>query len=97
MRIGCLLGAKLDLVEETEHARNPARVADILSAKTGINENQALGGLDQQAMTYDMSMDEAVAMTIEQPTTPRAAGTAIEVVDFHIALTFAVAASRLRQ
>jgi hypothetical protein len=72
-------------------------MADILSAKTGIDEHKAPVSLDQQAMADNMSMDHAITMAIKQPTTPRAAGAAIEVVDFHAGVARPLAASRLRQ
>jgi hypothetical protein len=70
---------------QEEVAEPVVLVGDVARAEPGIDQDQALVGLDQQAMADDMRL-RGVGGAVEQAAAMRAAGAAIEVMDLHVSL-----------
>src|SRR5262249_47515935 len=69
--------------EEPEGEPDPADVTGVLGAETGVEEDEAVVGLDQQAVTDDLGGLEPAAFAGDQPPAPGAHRPAVEVMDAH--------------
>ena len=64
-------------------ATEPRRVRDIVEPDAGIDQHQAVRGLDQEAMTHHPGALKDAAGAVHQPPADRAHGAGIEMVDAH--------------
>ena len=81
LRDGGLGDVEAGTHDRRERAPELTRVADVVQAEAGVDEHEAVGALDQQAVADQVGLGEQPALAGEHARAARAHGAAAEVVD----------------